>query len=111
MYDVFAGLCIGILAGNQHFSRLASLLHVHPSTLTGVFRRLERGGLLDRRLDPRDRRRTAFGLTPRGRELDLATAGTVESAVQEALARLSPTTIARTRHALKVLAERLGVAG
>jgi DNA-binding MarR family transcriptional regulator len=50
--------------------RLAALLHVHPSTLTGVLQRLERAGVIKRRADPRDGRRALFGLTERGRELD-----------------------------------------
>ena len=42
----------------------------HPSTLTGVLRRLETRGMLLRRSDPRDARRALFGLTPRGRKMD-----------------------------------------
>ena len=38
---------------------LAELLHVHPSTLTGILARLERGGWIARRADPRDRRRAS----------------------------------------------------
>jgi len=52
--------------------QLAALLHVHPSTLTGVLQRLERAALIRRRADPRDRRRALFGLTERGRALDAA---------------------------------------
>src|SRR5437868_13871614 len=51
----------GISAG-----ALAEVLHVHPSTLTGVLRRLETRGMLLRRADPKDARRALFGLTPRG---------------------------------------------
>src|SRR3954465_6219547 len=39
----------GIAAG-----RIAGILHVHPSTLTGVLKRLESRGVLQRRPDPRD---------------------------------------------------------
>src|SRR5438046_6523104 len=42
----------GIAAG-----RIATILHVHPSTLTGVLKRLEARGVLQRRPDPRDARR------------------------------------------------------
>src|ERR687884_1409361 len=48
----------GISAG-----ALADVLHVHPSTLTGVLRRLEERGVLQRRGDPNDGRRALFGLT------------------------------------------------
>src|SRR5437868_12246913 len=51
----------GISAGG-----LAEVLHVHPSTLTGVLRRLEARGVLQRKADPSDARRALFGLTPRG---------------------------------------------
>ena len=43
----------GIPAG-----QLAGILHLHPSTLTGILARLEHRGLITRRSDPRDRRRT-----------------------------------------------------
>src|SRR5207249_10394609 len=42
----------GIAAG-----RVAEILHVHPSTLTGLLKRLESRGLLQRRTDPGDARR------------------------------------------------------
>src|SRR6185436_8768825 len=39
----------GIAAG-----RIAEILHVHPSTLTGILKRLEQRQILTRRSDPRD---------------------------------------------------------
>jgi DNA-binding MarR family transcriptional regulator len=74
----------GMLAG-----QLAEVLHLHPSTLTGILKRLERRGLLSRRGDPRDRRRVLLGLTKKGRQLDIQSEGTIESAVRAALAELS----------------------
>src|SRR2546428_11062395 len=53
----------GIAAG-----RVAEILHVHPSTLTGILKRLESRGLLQRRTDPRDARRAPFLSSPQGRE-------------------------------------------
>jgi DNA-binding MarR family transcriptional regulator len=94
----------GISAG-----QLSSTLHVHPSTLTGVLRRLERRGLLSRRPDPRDARRAALGLTPKGRRLDLAVAGPVESAVQQVLRDLPRDKGCVAREVLAMLARRLGV--
>src|SRR5438477_12850275 len=67
----------GIAAG-----RVAEILHVHPSTLTGILRRLETRGVLQRRIDPRDGRRALFGLTAKGRKLDTVKTGTVEQAVR-----------------------------
>jgi MarR family transcriptional regulator, organic hydroperoxide resistance regulator len=70
----------GIAAG-----RVAEILHVHPSTLTGILKRLEARGILQRRSDPRDARRALFGLTPKGRKLDSLRTGIVEQAVRRVL--------------------------
>lgn len=87
----------GILPG-----QLAGILHVHPSTVTGILERLARRGLVTRDLDPRDRRRARLGLTAKGRMLDVAAPGTVEAAVSEALSTLSA---AKIRDAAEVLAK------
>src|SRR6185437_512149 len=50
---------------------VASVLRIHPSTLTGIVARLSQRGLLQQRDDPHDRRRTLLALSPRGRELDV----------------------------------------
>lgn len=89
----------GIPAG-----QLAELLHLHPSTLTGIVKRLERQGLLSRRVDTRDRRRVLLGLTREGRQLDIDAEGTVEAAVRAALSTLSEL---KVRNAAEVL-ERIG---
>jgi DNA-binding MarR family transcriptional regulator len=82
--------------------QLAAILHVHPSTLSGVLKRLERQGWLSRRADPRDRRRALLGITPAGRQLAQEPEGTIEAAVREALTALPEH---KTRHAREVLAE------
>src|SRR5439155_23255682 len=43
--------------------RVAEILHVHPSTLTGILKRLEGRGILQRKADVRDGRRALFELT------------------------------------------------
>jgi DNA-binding MarR family transcriptional regulator len=91
----------GISAG-----ALADVLHVHPSTLTGVLRRLEARGVVQRRGDPKDGRRALFGLTMRGKKLDTLRTGLVEQAVKRALARL-PSDIAASQRMLAVLASEL----
>jgi DNA-binding MarR family transcriptional regulator len=93
----------GITAGN-----LAQILHVHPSTLTGVLKRLEKRGLLERKSDPLDGRKALFALTDAGRALDVPSTGTVESAVQRVLSRMSRTRILHTQDVLTALAEELG---
>jgi len=74
------GLSSGMSAGT-----LAKVLHVHPSTLTGVFRRLQSQGLLRRHGDPRDARRSVFQLSAKGARVNRALEGTVEAAVGRAL--------------------------
>jgi DNA-binding MarR family transcriptional regulator len=92
----------GILAG-----QLAELLYVHPSTLTGILERLERQGLIRRRPDPRDGRRVVLGITEKGRRIDAATAGTVESAVQCVIGRTPRATLDHAREVLTDLADAL----
>lgn len=96
----------GIPAG-----RLARILHVHPSTLTGVLRRLERRGLIERRPDPRDARRRSLGLTARGREIDLRSEGTVEAAVRRILASTPRAQVQSTARVLASLARALDIMG
>jgi DNA-binding MarR family transcriptional regulator len=67
---------------------LARILHLDPSTLTGVLKRLEAHGILQRRRDPSDGRRARLSLTGRGRQRDVRTTGTVEAAVTRVLRRL-----------------------
>lgn len=87
--------------------QLAALLHLHPSTLTGILKRLERQGLLRRRADPGDGRRSLFGLTSKGRVFDVATEGTVESSIARALERTPAHKLAATRALLETIAEQL----
>jgi len=93
----------GITAGT-----LAQILHVHPSTLTGVLKRLEKRGLLERKSDPLDGRKALFALTEAGRGLDTPAAGTVEAAVQRVLSRMTRARILHTQDVLTALAEELG---
>jgi DNA-binding MarR family transcriptional regulator len=73
----------GISAGS-----LAQILRMHPSTLTGILRRLETRGVLTRKSDPNDARRALFALTAKGRKVDMLKTGTVEAAVRRVLAKL-----------------------
>jgi DNA-binding MarR family transcriptional regulator len=87
--------------------RLASLLHLHPSTVTGILDRLQQAGLVARVSDPTDARRSRLRLTARGQALNRVDRGTVESAVGAALERLSPATIAAGRELLRALSAAL----
>jgi DNA-binding MarR family transcriptional regulator len=82
-------------------------LHVHPSTLTGVLKRLVARGDIKRESDPEDARRARFELTHRGLQLDAHQSGTVEVAVRRALARLSPEKVNAAREVLLMLTQEL----
>jgi MarR family transcriptional regulator, organic hydroperoxide resistance regulator len=86
---------------------LAALMHLDPSTVTGIIRRLEDGGVITRRPDPADARRTRLTLTSRGRDLDRRSAGTIEAAVRRALASVPPEQVAAASLVLTALAEQL----
>ncbi len=92
----------GIGAGD-----LASALHVHPSTLTGVLARLDERGLVARIADAEDGRRLRLRLTPHGRELDQDRGGTVEAALARALARCDPAAVETAREVLATIVEEL----
>jgi MarR family transcriptional regulator, organic hydroperoxide resistance regulator len=96
------GLFPGLSAGD-----LARILHVHPSTLTGILQRLVEQRLLARADDPVDRRRAVLRLTAQGRRANSVTRGTVESAVANALEGVSDTDRRATKRVLDRLATRL----
>jgi DNA-binding MarR family transcriptional regulator len=86
---------------------LAEILHLHPSTLTGILRRLEDRGVIIRAPDPRDSRRSLLFLTPDGRKLDVLVKGTIEDAVRKVLARSSPERIEEASQLLAAVARSL----
>jgi MarR family transcriptional regulator, organic hydroperoxide resistance regulator len=88
-------------------AQVAVLLQVHPSTVSGIVKRLESRGLVLRRPDTRDRRRAYLGLTAAGHSVDTTSMGTVETAVQRALAPLAPSALEAVRAALAALAREL----
>ncbi len=92
------GRCPGATAG-----QLAQILQLHPSTLTGVLRRLEERGVLARSLGDRDRRQAHLRLTATGRAVDRRHAGTVEAAVHRALSRLAPDKLDTAAEVLRTL--------
>ena len=86
---------------------LARTLHVHPSTLTGIIKRLESRGLLRRLSDPDDARRVQLELTAKGRRLTVPGVGTVESSVKRALSKWTDAELDATRRALTAIADAL----
>lgn len=95
----------GLAAGD-----LASLLHVDPSSLTGVLDRLRRAGFVARDSDPADGRRAHLSLTARGRVLDRVRSGTVEAAVVRAIAAQPHSRLAGARQLLEAVARELAAA-
>lgn len=96
------GLYPGVSAGD-----LAAVLHVHPSTLTGVLRRLQALRLLSRHADPHDRRRAVLRLTAGGHGANAVKSGTVESAVAAAMARCRKGDVAAAGRVLAAVAAHL----
>ncbi len=88
-------LVLRVIGRRPHIAagELAAFLHLDASTMTGHIQRLEELGYLERRVASDDARRTAIVLTPRGRRLDVKTPGTVEAAMEVALADMDPTAI------------------
>jgi DNA-binding MarR family transcriptional regulator len=88
--------------------RLSELLHLHPSTVTGVLDRLEREGLVEREDNPEDGRSTRLHLTRRGRLLLARGAeGTIEAAVGAALSALAVRRIDTAREVLTAVCSAL----
>ena len=94
----------GVSAGD-----IAKILHIHPSTLTGILQRLVDHDLLRRSLDPEDARRARLELTAKGRRLTAPGVGTVEIAVKRVLARFAEAEVGSTRELLTALADGLDV--
>jgi MarR family transcriptional regulator, organic hydroperoxide resistance regulator len=92
----------GITAG-----RLAELLHVHPSTLTGVLKRVVDREYVERERDRIDARVAHFSLKPEGQRIDGSLAGTIEAAIRRALARVEPDQIDAARVVLSAVADEL----
>lgn len=77
---------------------VAEILHLHPSTLTGVIERLADRGLLIKERDHDDARRLRLKAAPRGRSGTPPV--TVEAAVERAFRQVKPLEI---KHACRVL--------
>ncbi len=102
-------LVIRIVGRNPGISAgaVSDILHLHPSTLTGVLKRLESRGIVERRSDPADARRALLHLTARGRALDDVRSGSIEFAVRRALGRLPSRTVQAARTLAESLVEEL----
>ena len=95
-------------APDSSASDISQTLGIHPSTLTGILRRLERLRAIEREVDDADRRRVRFRLTRKGVAIDRERKGTIEAAVRRALARAGDATVERTLQMFEILTAELG---
>lgn len=86
---------------------VARVLHVHPSTMTGVVWRLEQNRLVARHADVEDRRRARLDLTKAGQRVNRMREGTVEEAIDRALGRCSARDVEAAQRVLKAVAAEL----
>jgi DNA-binding MarR family transcriptional regulator len=95
----------GLSAGD-----VARILHLHPSTITGILQRLVDKRLLVREADPRDTRRVRLRPLPRANGLARRSAGTVEAAIAGVLGRTPAAQVRQARAVLQALAGALEAA-
>jgi MarR family transcriptional regulator, organic hydroperoxide resistance regulator len=99
-----------LLIGRHHgvsASGLAALMHVHPGTMSGILKRLEAAGLIERTGDESDARRRQLTLTARGIAANTHQSGTFESTVRSLIRAETAADLAATERVLAALAARL----
>ena len=88
-------------------SQLAACMEVEPPTATKMLQRMERAGLIDRRLDPEDARVSRVYLTERGRSLEQPVLDVWRQLEAQSVAGLSPTELALLRRLLMQVSANL----
>jgi DNA-binding MarR family transcriptional regulator len=88
-------------------TEVASVVRLHPSTITGILQRLARKGLLFRARDPIDTRRVRLRALPAARRFTRRPSGTVEAAVERALKRIPAASVRAARDVLAAVAASL----
>jgi trehalose 6-phosphate phosphatase len=88
-------------------ARLARVLHLHPSSVSRLIRKLEARQVIRRTPFPGHRGRFLLELGPRGGRVERLEAGTVERAVKAALSSANAQEIAATRRVIALVTERL----
>jgi DNA-binding MarR family transcriptional regulator len=86
---------------------IATILEVHPSTLSGVLARLESRKMIMRKVDSTDRRRSRFQLTAAGKKVDRERRGTVEESIMRALAQVGSESAAACVEVMRTLVAEL----
>lgn len=88
-------------------SELAHVVRLHPSTITGILKRLVTKGWLERRQDPADTRRVQLLLKAPGAKFTRTSRGTVESAVTIALGQAGSRNVRVASRVLTDIARQL----
>jgi DNA-binding MarR family transcriptional regulator len=78
-------------------AQLATLMHVHAGTMSGILKRLEAGGYIARRSHAGDGRRHSLTLTAKGLAVNRQRRGTLESIVRTLLRSHAASDICRRR--------------
>ncbi len=86
-------------------SDVAQVLHLHPSTMTGIVQRLMLGGFVERAKSKDDARKVALQLTDKGKKTNDAKGPTIEAPVKRALGRFTDAQLDTVRAVLTALAE------
>jgi len=88
-------------------ANLARVLHLHPSSVTRLVRKLEARSFIRRTPDPAHRGRFLLALGSRGGRVERLGGGTVESAIRSALSSASPSDVQATRRVIALVTDRL----
>ena len=91
-------------------TEVATVVRLHPSTITGILQRLARKGLLLRARDPIDTRRVRLRALPAARRFTRRSKGTVEAAVERALKRVPAASVHAARDVLTAIVASLEAA-
>src|SRR3954451_2620396 len=84
-------------------AQLATLMHVHAGTMSGILKRLEAGGYIERRSHAGDARRHTLALTQKGVTVNRQRRGTLENIVRTLLRAHPPAEIAAAERVLTAL--------
>lgn len=104
---VQAGALFALLRQDGLLStELASQLDIAPSAMTGLADRMLRGGLVERRVDERDKRINRLWLSAHGREVALTAQGELGPLNQSLTHGFSDAEMAVVSRWLKAVAER-----
>lgn len=93
--------------GSLTAGALARLLCVDASTVSTSLKRLERRGILRRRSDPADGRRTVIELLAAGKALDRQERASIEAALEAQLSATSRARVTLVRRFLRELAAKV----